>query len=249
MHAQLDRTAELEMTTYSPRVLKRQEPQQLVQAHLGLVRKIAWHVHAKVSSAVEIEDLIQIGMVALLEAARTFVDRGQAAFSTYATMRIRGAMIDQLRRQATMVRSGLQRRRQIADARTTLGQILGRKPDDGEVAAHLGMSLEAFRAAEEASRGIRYESIDEVYSDHSIWFASEDGDAHVQLEQSALREALAAGIGCLPEREAMVLQLYYVEELNLEEIGEVLEVGAARVCQIKKSALTRLRAHLAEWRD
>lgn len=242
MHARLEANA----VTYAPRKAA-PSPQQLVADHLNLVRKIAWHVHGKVSTAIEIADLIQIGMIALLEAARTFEERGSAAFATYATMRIRGAMIDQLRRQATMCRGALVRRRKMGEARTALENELGRAPSHDEMAERMGMTLDAYHAAIESSRGVHYESIDAVYSDHSEWFASDEEDAHEQLERAELSKALVAGLKTLPEREAMVLQLYYVEEMNLEEIGAVLNVGAARICQIKKAALDRLRANLADW--
>lgn len=223
------------------------DPAKLVQDHLGLVRKIAWHVHGKVSTAIEIADLVQIGMIALLEAARQFEERGQAAFATYATMRIRGAMIDQLRRHATMCRGAIHRRRKIGEARAAVEAETGRAAEAAEIADKLGMTIEAYHSAVDNSRGVTYESIDAVYSDHSEWFAADEEDSHAQLERADLSRALVAGLKSLPEREAMVLQLYYVEELNLEEIGAVLGVGAARICQIKKAALDRLRGNLSGW--
>lgn len=225
------------------------EPEQLVRSHLGLVRKIAWHTHGRVSTALDIEELVQIGMIALIEAARTFVDRGQAAFGTYASVRIRGAMIDALRKQATMCRSALRRRRELNAAREALAGQLGRAPSEQELAAHMGLSLAELQELLSATQGVRYESIDEVYSDHSIWFAADEPDAHAQLESGDLRRALVGAIGRLPEREAIVLQLYFVEELNLEEIGQALGVGAARVCQIKKAALGKVRKMLSNFEE
>ena len=236
-----------EPAVYGRRPLVAPDPSKLVADHLGLVRKIAWHVHGKVSTAIEVADLVQIGMIALLEAARHFEERGQAAFATYATMRIRGAMIDQLRRHATMCRGAIHKRKQIGAARAAVESELGRAANHAEVAERLGMTPDAYHAALENSQGVRYESIDAVYSDHSEWFAADEEDSHAQLERAELSQALVAGLKDLPEREAMVLQLYYVEELNLEEIGQVLNVGAARVCQIKKAALDRLRGTLGEW--
>ena len=236
-----------EPATYARRPVVAVDPAKLVSDHLNLVRKIAWHVHGKVSTAIEIADLVQIGMIALLEAARQFEERGQAAFATYATLRIRGAMIDQLRRHATMCRGAVHRRRKIGEARAAVESETGRAAEHGEIARRLGMTVDAYHAALESSRGVRYESIDAVYSDHSEWFAADEEDAHAQIERAELSKALVAGLKLLPEREALVLQLYYVEELNLEEIGAVLNVGAARICQIKKAALDRLRGTLAEW--
>ena len=225
----------------------RNNPGLLVQTHMPLVRKIAWHVHGRVSNAIDIEDLVQIGMVALVEAANGYEDRGHA-FSTYAGMRVRGAMIDHLRRHAAQARSGMVKRKEIARARVELEAKLGRAATEVEMAEAMGLDAVSFREMSAAAEAVRHESLDEVYSDQSMWFADLEEGADEQLDRGRLGEALAGHIAELPEREAMVLQLYFVEEMNLEEIGLVLEIGAARVCQIKKAALDKLRGKLAGWR-
>jgi RNA polymerase sigma factor FliA len=217
----------------------------LVRDHMPLVRKVAWHVHGRVSSAIDVEDLIQTGMVALIEAARSYEDRGHA-FSTYATMRIRGSMIDALRRGAAQGRAAMGKRRAIAVARTKFEQTFGRTPVDIEMAEVLGLDLPTYQADAEAARGVRHESIDDLYSDHSMWFADVEDRADDVLERAQLQGIVAGAIRTLPEREAMVLQLYFVEEMNLDEIGETLGVGAARVCQIKKNALDKVRALITD---
>lgn len=221
----------------------------LIHSHMKLVRKIAWHVHSRLSSSIEIDDLIQIGTVALIEAADAFEDRGQAAFSTYATVRVRGAMIDALRKSSTMVRSAMRRRREIGTARSSLEGLLGRPATDAEMAERLDTTVDAYRAATIATQAIRHESMDDAYSDHKTAFADDAPDAFEDLSRDRLQRAIAASIRALPSREAMVLQLYFVEEMNLEEIGQTLRVGAARVCQIKKTALDKVRASLAGWHD
>lgn len=221
-------------------------PAELAREHMSLVRRIAWHVHGRVSNAIDVEDLIQIGMVALVEAANNFEDRG-FAFATYATMRIRGAMIDHLRRHATICRSAMGRRRAIGGVRAKLEQILGRPASEAEMAEAMGMTAQEYREATDSTESIRQESLDEVYSDQSMWFADVEERVDQTLERDELRDMLAGHIADLPEREAMVLQLYFVEEMNLEEIGLTLGVGAARVCQIKKAALDRLRGKLADY--
>ena len=243
----MDARLGLDPVLYAPARLARTDPERLVSSHLGLVRKIAWHVHARVSSAIDVEDLVQIGMISLIEAARAFEDRGHAAFATYATVRIRGAMIDQLRKGATLVRSAMRRRREWGQVRAVLENGLGRAATDAEMAEKLEITVEAYRSAMAQTHATHTESIDDVYSDHSDWFADDTPDAHAQLQQKSMQQAIAAAVRTLPEREAMVLQLYFVEELNLEEIGQVLGVGAARVCQIKKAALGKLRGKLAAW--
>lgn len=235
-----------EMVTTYKRKPSRQQPEELARAHMGLVRKIAWHVHGRVSSAIDVEDLVQIGMIALVEAANAYEDRGHA-FATYAQMRIRGAMIDHLRRHATICRSAMVKRREMSGVRERLENRLGRAPSEGEMAAELGIKPSEYRAMVDETMSVRHESLDDVYSDQSMWFADVEERADDALEREALKGAIADGIRELPEREAMVLQLYFVEELNLEEIGQTLGIGAARVCQIKKSALDRLRGLLSDW--
>ena len=217
----------------------------LIRDHMPLVRKVAWHVHGRVSSAIDVDDLVQTGMIALIEAARTYEDRGHA-FATYATMRVRGGMIDALRRSATQGRAAMSKRRAIAEARTRFEQANGRPPVDREMAEALGTDLASYQADAESARGVRHESLDDLYSDHSMWFAGVEDRADDALGRAQLHAILGDAIRTLPEREAMVLQLYFVEEMNLDEIGQTLGVGAARVCQIKKAALYKLRTQISD---
>jgi RNA polymerase sigma factor for flagellar operon FliA len=221
-------------------------PDALVRTHMALVRRIAWHVHGHVASAIDVEDLTQIGMIALVEAANGYEDRGHA-FATYASMRIRGHMIDHLRRHATLHRSAMARRRTLNEATARFESTHGRSPCESELAEAMAMAPAEFRAMVDSSMPARQESLDEAYSDHSMWFAAIEDRVDVSIEREQLAEALASHIAALPDREAMVLQLYFVEELNLEEIGEVLGVGGARVCQIKKAGLDKLKAAMREW--
>jgi RNA polymerase sigma factor for flagellar operon FliA len=245
----MDARAANALGLYAPGARPLPDPDRLVRTHMPLVRKIAWHTHARVSTALDVEELVQTGMVALIEAARNFEDRGQAVFSTYASVRIRGAMIDSLRKHATMCRSALRKRRDLNAARDRLMGLLGRMPTHAELAQEMEISQDELRETLTATQGVRYESIDEVYSDHSVWFAADEPDAFDKLSGNDLRKAMVAAISELPEREALVLQLYFVEELNLEEIGQTLGVGAARVCQIKKVALDKVRKRLGGWEN
>lgn len=221
-------------------------PETLVRGHMALVRKIAWHVHGRVASAIDVEDLVQIGMVALVEAANGFEDRGHA-FATYATLRIRGAMIDHLRRHAAICRGAMGRRRELAAVRQKLEARLGRAAEEADMAEEMGLDPADYRELVDASQAVHHESMDEVYSDHSMWFADLEEQADEAIDRDRLKGAIAGAIGDLPERDAMVLQLYFVEEMNLEEIGQTLGVGAARICQIKKAALDKLRGALSDW--
>ncbi|WP_448662875.1 sigma-70 family RNA polymerase sigma factor [Sphingomonas sp. CJ20] len=230
--------------TYDRAPAPRRDAEALVRRHLPLVRRIAWHIHGSMSAIVEVEDLIQIGMVALIEAVAAFEDRGQVTFEQYLVTRLRGAMIDELRRQATLTRGAMRRRRAYQEAVAALTGTLGHAPDDAQVAERLGVTVDKLRTDYASAEAVRFDSIDELYADDSPWFMSDEPSAFDQLAESDQRDALIAAIGELPEREAQVIQLYYVEELNLEEIGQVLGVGAARVCQIKASAHGRLKRAL-----
>ncbi|MBS0478235.1 MAG: sigma-70 family RNA polymerase sigma factor [Proteobacteria bacterium] len=224
--------------TYRPAPAR--DVEALVRKHTPLVRRIAWHVYGSVSGVCEVEDLVQTGLVALVEAIHGFEDRGAVTFEQYLATRLRGSMIDQLRRQATLTRGAMRRRKQYQEtvAMLTVGRV---PPTDADVAARLGVTIEKMRADYAGAEAVRFDSIDDVYTDDGPWFMSDEPNAFDQLAESDLRDALIAAIGALPEREAQVIQLYYVEELNLEEIGQVLDVGAARVCQIKASAHARLK--------
>jgi RNA polymerase sigma factor for flagellar operon FliA len=156
-------------------------------------------------------------------------------------------MVDHLRRHATLCRSAMGRRRELAAVRKKLENRLGREPGEAEMAAEMGLDAPAYRAMVDDSQAMQHESMDEVYSEQSMWFADTEERADDAIDRGRLQEALAKVIRTLPEREAIVLQLYFAEEMNLEEIGQTLGIGAARVCQIKKSALDKVRGHLKDW--
>ena len=139
------------------------------------------------------------------------------------------------------------KRKEIAGVRNRLEQQLGRLPSEAEMSSEMGLEPAAYREVADSVEMVQHTSMDEVYSDQSMWFADVEDRADQVLERESLKKALAACIGELPQREAMVLQLYFVEEMNLEEIGQTLDIGAARVCQIKKAALDKLREKLRDW--
>lgn len=220
-------------------------PGQLVEDNLPLVRKIAWHVRGMAPGAIDIEDLVQIGMLALVEAANRYEDQGHN-FSTYAGTRVRGALIDHLRASSNLCRSALTMRKAMRKTEDRLSQELGRAPTEAEMSDAMGLDAATYRERSDKAQQMQIESMDEVYSEHSMWFANEEDSVDIQIEKDQLKALLSANIGQLKEREQMILQLHFVEELNLDEIGKVLEITAARVCQIKKAALDTLRKRLAD---
>ncbi len=222
----------------------RSRNERLIQRHLPLVRKLAWHVHGRVSTAIDVEDLIQIGMVVLVEAAQSFEDRG-FGFTNYAKLRVRGAMIDHLRKLSNISRLAMDFRKRMRTVKSKLTQELGGTPDEVAMAAALGMDQESFRIATDHARKIDLKPMDEVYADNNRWFEDKSEKADARIERNQRSQQLADAIACLPEREALTLQLHFFEEMKLEEIGQTLEVCSARISQIKKAALGNLREILA----
>ncbi|MFD1786102.1 FliA/WhiG family RNA polymerase sigma factor [Sphingomonas floccifaciens] len=229
---------------YGPRPVPGPDMNAMVRQHMPKVRRIAWHVHGSMSSAVEVEDLVQIGLIALVEAVATFEDRGQVTFEQYLNTRVRGSMIDELRRQATLTRGAMKRRKLYHETVAALTGPDGRRPADAAVAEKLGVTVDKLRTDYATAEPVRFENVDDVHADEGPWFVSDEPSPFDLLADSDQRDTLIEAIASLPEREQLVIQLYYVEELNLDEIGMVLDVGAARVCQIKKSAHDRLKKAL-----
>ena len=208
---------------------------------MGLVRKIAWHMHGRVKSAVEIEDLIQIGMYGLVTAAQNYVVKEGVSFASYAGIRIRGEIVDHLRRNSNLCRTTIQMQQKYNSSFEKLSKQLQREPKNSEIAKDMGLEASELDNWEQAFAANTHQSLDSVYDEFSIWFASNDQSPEDELSDTELRENLVEALKTLPEREAMLVQLYYVEELNVYEIAEVLEITTGRVSQIKKSAISRLR--------
>ena len=213
----------------------------LIEKNMGLVRKIAWHMHGRVKSAVEIEDLIQIGMYGLVTAAQNYVVKEGVSFASYAGIRIRGEIVDHLRRNSNLCRTTIQMQQKYNASFEKLSRQLQREPKNSEIAKDMGLEASELDNWEQAFAANTHQSLDSVYDEFSIWFASNDQSPEDELSDTELRENLVEALKTLPEREAMLVQLYYVEELNVYEIAEVLEITTGRVSQIKKSAISRLR--------
>lgn len=224
---------------------------ELIRRHAPLVKRIARHLQARLPAGVLLDDLIQSGMIGLLEAARRYDASKGASFETYAGIRIRGAMMDEIRKGDWVPRSVHRNSRRIAEAIRAIESRTGRDAQDVEVAAELGISLEEYHASLQDSAGGRLFSFEELIDNGEAVTESvgEDTPSPFEgLQRQAFQQSLAEAIGALPERERLVLSLYYDEELNLKEIGEVLSVSESRVSQILSQAMLRLRSRLADWR-
>jgi RNA polymerase sigma factor FliA len=219
----------------------------LVKAHLSLVKRIAYHLIARLPASVQVDDLIQAGLIGLLEAAGHYDAAQGASFETYAGIRVRGAMLDEIRRYDWVPRSVHRKSRAIAQAYAEIERAEGRAANDSEVARKLGMSVEDYYQALQDASAARLFSLDDGEEGMQLGdvLSDERAGPERQLEDDDYRRTLAKHIGKLPERERLVLSLYYDEELNLREIGEVLGVSESRVCQIHNQALLRLRGRMA----
>lgn len=216
-----------------------------IRRFLPMVRKLAWHIHGSGRPGIELEDLMQAGMVALTECAQRHAGPGEDGFAAYAKMRVRGAMVDLIRRSVPMSRGASERRRQLRENETALRGQLGRDPSDAELCAAMGLSPDELAGLRSSAEPLRFEAIDEAYSDSDMAFADDRPDSLALLEDEEMREAVVAAIAALPERLQLVVQLYFVEEMNLSEIAGVLSVSIPRVHQLKAQALEKLRSSLA----
>ena len=228
-----------------------QEVEARVRDLAPLVKRIAHHMMASLPPSVEIDDVIQSGMMGLLDAARRYQTSEGAQFETYAVQRIRGAMLDGLR-QCDWLPRGIRRSlRRVEAMISRLEQQNGRAPSESELATALDMSLLDYQQLLQDARGYQIVSYEDFSGDEEDSFLERhavgpENDPLEFLEDRSVRQTLVDGIEELPEREKLVMALYYEQELNLREIGEVLGVSESRVCQIHTQAIARLRVRMRD---
>ncbi len=213
----------------------------LISGHMDLVRKIAWHMHGRVGSAIEIDDLIQIGYFGLVTAAQKYSVKEGASFASYAVLRIRGAIVDHLRKSSNLCRTTIQMQQKTKMVEASLLKKLHRSPSRQEISDELGIKIDEFDEWERAFAANVHTSLDAAYDEFSMWFVSKESSPEQKLNEADLRKSLRMSLEDLSQKETLVIQLYYVEELNVYEIAEVLDVTTGRVSQIKKSAISKLR--------
>jgi RNA polymerase sigma factor FliA len=230
--------------------VKQTSMDEVVEQYAPLVKRIAHHILSRMPASVQLDDLVQAGLMGLLEAARNYDVSKGASFETYAGIRIRGSMIDDVRRGDWAPRSIHRNARRVSQAMHAVETRLGRDASDQEVAAELDVSIDDYYHMLHDSAASKLFSFDEITSGEDGAEEKLPGDAvnpFVDVQEGALRQSLARAIGQLPERERLVLALYYDEELNLKEIGIVLGVSESRVSQIHSQAALRLRSKMADW--
>ena len=222
---------------------------QLVQRFAPLVKRIAYHLMARLPSSVQVDDLIQNGMMGLLDAINRFEAGMGAQFETYAAQRVRGAMLDGLRENDWLPRSLRRDFRRIEVAIAQLEQQYGRTPGEKELADALGMDIVAYQKMLQDARGHQLISFEDMVEEGEEDFlerhlTDDVSDPSRILEDTNLRKLLVQSIEALPEREKLMMALYYEQDLNLREIGDIMGVTESRVCQLHSQAVARLRSRL-----
>ncbi len=224
----------------------------LIEKHAPLVKKIAHHLAGRLPSSVQLDDLIQAGMMGLMDATRNYDDSKGASFETYAGIRIRGTMLDEVRRNDWLPRSVYRNSRLISAAVKDVENTVGRDAKDTEVAKCLKMDLDEYhRLLRETNSGQLYGYDDIGVTDDVMQCGMHETefDPLKDVTKEQFNRQLIETIKGLPEREKLILSLYYEEEFNLKEIGEVLGVSESRVCQIHSQAMSRLRSRMPDWQN
>ncbi len=225
---------------------------ELMTQYAPLVKRVAYHMMGRLPSTIQLEDMVQVGMIGLFEALKGYDETRGASFETYARIRIQGAMIDEVRRGDWTPRSVYKKSRMLSEAISEVEREKGRHAKDSEIAAALEMDMEEYYNLVEEAAGAQLVSYEEiVLNDHGRDEAntSTRQEPFKQLQQEDFKQALINKIASLPERERLVMSLYYDEEFNLREIGEIIGVSEGRVCQIHSQALLRLKARMTDWVD
>ncbi len=224
-----------------------------LKQHSPLVRRLAHQMLAKLPASVALDDLVQVGMIGLNDALTRFDPSQGVQFETFASQRIRGAMLDELRGSDWVSRGDRSQQRAIAAAVRKLEQQLSRAPTEGEIAVEMGLSLEAYQTVLGKVRGTQLVYLEDLTGDDGDQdfldrhVADHDANPMAQLQDRRMREALVQAIELLPEREQYVMSMYYEHDMNLKEIATVLGVTESRVCQLHSQSIARLRSRLQAW--
>jgi len=220
------------------------DSEALVMQHLGLVKRVALHLKVRIPPFMELDELIQVGMIGLLEAARAFNPDKGVDFENFALSRVRGAILDEVRQLSYLPRSAVAFNKSESRATDALSTELGRAPTQSELAEHLGDDIESFH--KKRGNASRFETFSmEVVADEVMGIADERSrQPEAIVEHADFMRAVTQAIADLPERDQLLMQLYYVKELNLKEIGEIVGVTESRVSQLLTATVKKLRATL-----
>jgi RNA polymerase sigma factor for flagellar operon FliA len=215
--------------------------EKLIEGNLDLVKKIAWQIHGRVHNVIEIEDLIQQGMEGLVHAAQKYSPRDNVTFPQYAQLRIRGSIIDYLRKNSNLCRTTIKKKQDFEKNKIQLENSLGRPPSQDEIVQALGISFDEYDYWQKSFEANSVQSLDNAYDEYSLLFATAEENPEEQLETKELKAEIKVALETLNQREALIAQLYYVEELNIYEISDILDISTGRISQIKKKIIEKLR--------
>lgn len=216
----------------------------LVLANQGMVKRVALHLKTRIPPVIDVDELIQVGMMGLLEATQTFDPTKGIDFDNFAHARVRGAMLDEVRRLSALPRSAVTFNRQQAEATQRLANKLGRRPNDRELAEHMGLSIEEYHKERGQARLFETHSMEDMQEEVLAMPDMAIQRPDEAVEEAQFMDAVTAAIDSLPERDRLIISLYYVEELNLKEIGAVLGVSESRVSQLLSAVVKKLRGDL-----
>ena len=223
----------------------------MIKQYQPLVRRLAHHMMVKLPASVEVDDLIQVGLIGLADALTRYEEAQGVQFETFATQRIRGAMLDELRGNDWMSRGSRKSQKEIEQAMRRLEHQLGRTPLESEIAADLDLSLADYQALLGKVRGTQLVYLEDMArgSDDEDSFldrhvGDEEADPMNMLRDQRMRQALVGAIKNLPEREQFIMSMYYEQDMNLKEIAAVLDITESRVCQLHSQSIARLRAKM-----
>ena len=225
-------------------VLNTSKENDRLMEHIGLVKRVALHLKTRLPNFMEIDELIQVGTIGLIEAAKSFDDSKGVEFEIFARTRIRGAILDQVRKLSYLPRSAMVNIRDHNEATAALSSELGREPSQTELAEFMGKDLESFHKERTHAYMFQTVSIESQVMDDVEIPSNEINEPESELADAQLLNALEGSIESLPERDKTIISLYYVEEMNLKEIGAVLDISESRVSQILSSTVKKLRTHL-----
>lgn len=235
-----------------------QNEEKLIRQHMGLVRSQALRLLARLPASIELDDLMQAGLMGLLDAVRRYTKQADAQFETYAITRIRGAMLDELRSQDWLSRSARSKARRLEQAMQSLRHELGREPNEQEIAKKLALSVDEYHELLDEVSGTQIVHVEDLFrqnpeagadplevvagADQSVSHSLQQPE--LQLTAQALRKCLIEAIKNLPEREQLLLSLQFEHDLNQKEIAQVMEVSEGRISQLRSQAISRIRAYL-----
>ncbi len=215
-----------------------------VLKNIGLVKRVALHLKSRVPNFMELEELIQVGTIGLIEATKSFDETKGVEFSVFAKTRIRGAILDQVRKMSYLPRSAMVNIREHNEAHSQLASQLGRQPTQSELASFMEKDIEDYQKERNHANRFQTISLESQLPETIDLPAAEENDPETLLAKEQMMEALVDTIDSLPDREKTIIALYYVEEMNLREIGAVLEISESRVSQILSATVKNMRGHL-----